>query len=195
MFSKLTRCVVFFKCITSILIKYYEISNMSIEITITTCVCVCNTRRKTNINIVVKWTYRSGEIEVSFPLKLKVFCKGSKMVKDFFSTGRVLVNGIPGSPEDGLIGVITSFIEEINKTLAVMWFLPSSGEKIGKFWNIYLYNGNRTPNNAMLLRLLISKPIAAGEELEYKNLNDSNLKFDGFMSNSDKATLMIKVYK
>ena len=169
---------------------------MSIEITITTCVCVCSTRRKTNINIVVKWTYRSGEIEVSFPLKFKAFCKGSKMVKYFFSIGEVLVNGIPGSPEDGLIGVITSFIKDINKTLAVMWFLPSSDqEKFGNFWNIYLYNGYRTPNNAMLLRLFHSKPIAAGEKLENKTLNDSNLKFDGSMSKSDQATLMIKVHE
>lgn len=102
--------------------------------------------------------------------------------------------GISGSPEQGLVEVITSFITGINKTLAVMWFLRPAELTIGNLWNIGLYEGDKRPNNAMLLEMFHSDPFAAGKVID-GTLAHSNLKFDGHMSTTGKATLMIKVYK
>ena len=141
----------------------------------------------------MKWAYRSGELEVSFPIKLKVFCKGSKMVI-FFSTEEVLVIGIAGTTDKGLTEVTSSFIKGINKTLAVMWFLPTRELAIGNLWNIDLYNGDKKPNDAMLLEMFHSQTIEADTK-KNGTLHDSNLKFDGFMSKSGQATLKITVHK
>lgn len=103
--------------------------------------------------------------------------------------------GISGSPEQGLVEVITNFITGINKTLAVMWFLRPAELTIGNLWNIGLYEGDTRPNNAMLLEMFHSDPFAAGKEVKHETLDHSNLKFDGLMSTTGEATLKIKVYK
>lgn len=108
---------------------------------------------------------------------------------------QVLVLGITGSAEQGLVEVITSYIKGIDKTLAVMWFLPPDELTIGNLWNIALYNGDRKPNNALLLEMFHSDPFPAGKKVENGTLDHSYLKFDGQMSATGKATLMIKVYK
>lgn len=116
------------------------------------------------------------------------------MVNLFFSTEEVLLIGIVGTTDEGLIEVTTSFIKDINKTLAVMWFLPSRELTIKNLWKIDLYNGDRKPNDAMLLEMFHSQPFEANI-LKEGTLGDSNLKFNGLMSESDQATLNITVYK
>lgn len=106
----------------------------------------------------------------------------------------VLLIGIVGTTDEGLIEVTTSFIKDINKTLAVMWFLPSRELTIKNLWKIDLYNGDRKPNDAMLLEMFHSQPFEANI-LKEGTLGDSNLKFNGLMSESDQATLNITVYK
>ncbi|XP_044167121.1 DELTA-thalatoxin-Avl1a-like [Acropora millepora] len=106
----------------------------------------------------------------------------------------VLVIGIAGTTDKGLIEVTSSFIKGINKTLAVMWFLRSRELTIGNLWNINLYHGDRKANDPMLLEMFHSQTIEADTK-KNGTLHDSNLKFDGFMSKSGQATLKITVDK
>ena len=105
------------------------------------------------------------------------------------------MNGIPESPETGVIGVITFYIEETATTLAVMFFVPPQEDIVGNLYNIYMYKGYRKPDVAMYLGLFHSNTYNAGVTQTKQNITNSDLKFDGFMSTPGKATLKITVHK
>lgn len=102
--------------------------------------------------------------------------------------------GVAGTTDKEFVEVTTSFIKDISKTLAVLWFLPSRENTIGNSWNINLYKGEKESNDAMLLEMFHFQTFDGGEEAN-GTLHDSDLKFDGLMSKSKEATLMITVHK
>jgi len=150
-------------------------------------------------------------VKVVFSLQVRVFCKGTvclpkknkqyhsflPKVKSFFSAGKALVytpRQRNGPVTTGVVGVLTYYIPDKHKTLAVMWSVPYDYNLFKNLWNVKLYNGNIEANRGIYKELYYkARPFPAGGWRT--KLLGVGLKCRGFMSTSGNAELKIKVSK
>ena len=87
-------------------------------------------------------------------------------------------------------GVLAYYIDDIDKTLAVMWVDPL----VGNMWNIRLYDGHKEADSDMYSDLYNDNPIPNTAEFQNEDLG-SGLKAFGIIANHDQTTLEIHVHK
>lgn len=99
------------------------------------------------------------------------------------------------SVKEGIAGVLTYYIPDINSTLDVMFSLPYNTTLYLNLWNVQLHSGKNEANCLKYLKGYISWPLPITQDNWYgRELGHSGIRFDGIlMVGSDEASLSIVV--
>lgn len=91
-------------------------------------------------------------------------------------------------------GVLTYYIKDIDRTIAVMWFVRFHTPEIN-LWNVKVYHGERAADYAMYTEMHADNPRQGdGEDYEIYPPG-SPFKISGSMTSALKAELQIRVLK
>ena len=93
----------------------------------------------------------------------------------------------------GVSGVLAYCLPNIQKTLAVMFSVPYSGF-YSNWFNVKLYDGRKIPDDDLFNEMYKDHPLEGSNTWHDRSLDVENLKFSGYMTSSDKATIKIKVH-
>lgn len=99
------------------------------------------------------------------------------------------------SVKEGIAGVLTYYIPDINSTLDVMFSVPYNNTWLLNLWNVQLHSGKHEANCLTYLKGYISWPLPIKQDtLSGRELGHSGIKFEGsLMVGSDEASLTIFV--
>lgn len=173
--------------------------------------CLKDEEKNKHRYVIVKWTYRSCErisslglyflLSLKFSVRERSACQKRhshsflpKAKGFFFLTEEAVLYGAvstkerPGKP--AAIGVLTYFIPDMAKTLAVMWADPYVDNN---YWNIHLYDGEKEANSDMFSYLHDHGRIVS-YKTEHINLG-SGLQVTGSISRHNLTELEIHVYQ
>ena len=98
---------------------------------------------------------------------------------------------------EGVYGVMTYCIIAIDKTLAIMFYVPHDQTFDRNWWNVKLYSGYKRSNSQMLHEMYEDHSAIEGDAYwHYKDLGlGSELRATGAMASSGAAHLMIEISK
>ena len=97
---------------------------------------------------------------------------------------------------NGVMGVMTYYIQEINETLAVMFYVPVVYHK--NWWNIKLYKGKQEATELIYNEMFKegNKPLRGNDAWYHRYLNSNDtIKMRGAMASSGNTALQIKVMR
>ena len=99
------------------------------------------------------------------------------------------------SVKEGIAGVLTYYIPDINSTLDVMFSLPYNTKLFPNLWNVQLNSGKNEANCQTYLNGYIAWPLPIKQSYFYgRELGHSGIRFDGILAvGSDEASLTIIV--
>ena len=99
------------------------------------------------------------------------------------------------SVKEGIAGVLTYYIPDINSTLDVMFSLPYNTTWFFNLWNVQLRRGKNEANCLTYVKGYISLPLPIIQDTWYgRELGHSGIRFDGILVvGSDEASLTIVV--
>ena len=112
----------------------------------------------------------------------------------FFTGKALLFHAQSKSVKEGVSGVLTYYIPDINSTLAVTFSKPSNTQWLLNLWNVQLFSGNKEADCEKYLLGYFLMRIKAGVE-GGRELGDSGLRFEGLMiASSFEDSLNIEVH-
>ena len=94
----------------------------------------------------------------------------------------------------GAVGVLTYYIPDIDKTLAVMYSVPFDYNWYSNWFDVWLYSGKRRANYNLWYQMYYDNPFEGDNYWHERNLG-SRLRARGAMSNSGQATIEIHILK
>lgn len=98
------------------------------------------------------------------------------------------------SAAKGAVGVLTYYVSDIEKTLAVMWSVPFDYNLYENWWNVKLYDGYTKADKGMYEDLYYSANPFRADGWHERDLG-TYLKFRGSMTNNGQSILEISVLR
>lgn len=100
-----------------------------------------------------------------------------------------------GPVATGAVGVLSYYIADLDKTLAIMFSVPFDYNLYDNLWNIKLFSGKKRADYDMHKNLYHGTDRFKGDDSWYERNLNSSCKIRGAMSSSGKATLNVSVRK